>query len=71
MHGYDPAIPNMHGIFYAMGSEIKSGLQIQSFENIHIYPLLCELLDITPYSGIDDAPDGDLQVLQHILYNQR
>ena len=71
MHGYDPALPNMHGIFYAMGPELKSGIQIQSFENIHIYPLLCELLGIIPYSGKNDAPDGDIRVLQHIIYNQR
>jgi hypothetical protein len=61
----------MHGIFYAMGPELKSSIQIQSFENIHIYPLLCELLGIKLYSGKDDAPDGDIRVLQHILFNQR
>jgi alkaline phosphatase D len=69
MHGYDPALPNMHGIFYAIGPGLKPGLQIKSFENIHIYPLICELLKIKPYSGMDDAPDGDLQVLQHVLQN--
>ena len=67
MHGYDPQLPNMHGIFYAMGPDLKSDLQIPAFENIHIYPLICELLDITPYSGKNDAPEGDLQVLQNIL----
>ena len=48
----------------------KSDLEIQAFENIHIYPLICELLEIKPYSGVD-AADGDIQVLQHILQNQR
>ena len=71
MHGYDPQSPNMHGIFYAVGPDLKSGLQIPKFENIHIYPLICELLEIKPYSGIEDSPQGDLQVLQDILQEQR
>ena len=70
MHGYDPQLPNMHGIFYAMGPDLKSGLQIPAFENIHIYPLICELLEIIPYSGMNDAPEGNLQVLQNILLEQ-
>ena len=71
MHGYDPQLPSMHGIFYAMGPNLKSGLHIPAFENIHIYPLICKLLNIKPYSGMHDAPEGDLQVLQEILYKQR
>ena len=71
MHGYDPQLPNMHGIFYAVGPNLKSGLHIPEFENIHIYPLICKLLDIIPYSGMNDAPEGDLQVLQDILQEQR
>ena len=71
MHGYDPQLPNMHGIFYAMGPDLKSGLQIPAFENIHIYPLICELLDIIPYSGMNDTPEGDIRVLQDILKEQR
>ena len=67
MHGYDPQLPNMHGIFYAAGPDLKSGFQISAFENIHIYPLICELLEITPYSGQDDAPEGEIRILQNIL----
>ena len=67
MHGYDPKLSNMHGIFYAAGPDLNSGLQIPAFENIHIYPLICELLEITPYSGQDDAPEGEIRILQNIL----
>ena len=67
MHGYDPQLSNMHGIFYTMGPDLKSGLHIPAFENIHIYPLICKLLEITPYSGRNDAPEGDIQILQNIL----
>ncbi len=67
MHGYDPQLPNMHGIFYALGADIKSNLQIPAFENIHIYPMICNLLDIEPYSGKKDSHEGDMQILNHIL----
>ena len=66
-HGYDPAVKNMHGIFYAMGPNIKSNYKIGTFENIHVYPLICELLGIKPYANAPDAPEGKLEVLEEIL----
>ena len=56
MHGYSPDNMNMHAIFYAYGPLIKNGLNIDTFELIHIYPMLCKLLNISPYKDID----GDL-----------
>ena len=67
MHGYAPNHDKMHGIFYAVGPDLNSGLQIPAFENIHIYPLICELLEISAYSGKDDAPEGEIRILQNIL----
>jgi len=67
MHGYDPSLANMHGIFYAKGIDIKSAKIIPSFENIHIYPLICKLLDITPYQGLNDSPQGRIEILETIL----
>jgi len=66
-HGYDPIVKNMHGIFYAMGPRIKSNYKIGTFENIHVYPLICELLGIKPYADAPDAPEGRLEVLEEIL----
>jgi len=66
-HGYDPTVKNMHGIFYAMGPRIKSNYKIRTFENIHVYPLICELLEIKPYADAPDAPQGRLEVLEEIL----
>ncbi len=66
-HGYDPAVKNMHGIFYAMGPNIKSNYKIGTFENIHVYPLICELLGIKPYANAPDAPEGKLEILEEIL----
>ena len=71
MHGYDPKLLSMHGIFYAVGRNIREGIKIPAFENIHIYPLICKLLDISPYNGKEDAPQGDQEVLEKILKKNR
>ena len=52
MHGYDPALVNMHGIFYAAGPAFSHG-KISSLENIDIYPALCKILDIPIIHEID------------------
>ena len=63
MHGYDPFDMNMHGIFYAYGPNFKKNLSISTFESIHIYPIICRILNIEPNNDID----GNLDVLQFIL----
>ena len=63
MHGYHSDNMNMHAIFYAYGSSFKKSMEIGTFELIHIYPLLCELLEINPYENID----GKLDILKPIL----
>ena len=63
MHGYDSNGINMHAIFYAFGPRFKSDKVIDTFELIHIYPMLCEVLGINPYANID----GNLEVLRPIL----
>ena len=67
MHGYDPNYKNMHSIFIAHGPNIKRGIVIPSFENIHIYPFLCKLLNIEPYFNLVDGPDGKIEVLETII----
>jgi predicted AlkP superfamily pyrophosphatase or phosphodiesterase len=64
MHGYDVAtMPEMRGIFMAAGPDLKSGLTIEEFQNIHIYPLIAHILGLKTPSGID----GRLSVLAPIL----
>ena len=63
MHGYDPLLKSMQSIFMAYGPEIKSNFQVNSFENIHIYPLLCKLLEIKP----SKESEGEIQVLGNIV----
>ena len=63
-HGFDVAlVPEMKGIFYAAGPDIKAGLTVEEFENIHIYPLIAKILGL----NLNGKIDGDLSVLAPIL----
>ncbi len=62
-HGFDPALPVMHATFYAWGPAFKENLKIRGFENIHIYPLIADILRLR----ITEPVDGQLKVLQPIL----
>lgn len=63
VHGYDPCeVPDMGGVFYANGPDIKAGTKIPAFENIHIYPFIAEMLGMK-YGKID----GDIRVLRPVL----
>ena len=62
-HGYSPAFKDMHAIFYANGPAFKSGLEIETFQNIHVYPLICKILGLPVPENID----GKLEVLEPIL----
>lgn len=62
-HGFSPRNQEMWGIFYAKGPQIKSGTTIEPFQNIHIYPLLCQLLGLP----IPDGIDGKKEVLNPVL----
>ena len=54
-HGFPHQMKDMHGIFYAKGPKLKKGHTIPSFKNIHVYPLLCEILGIDPPKDIDGS----------------
>ena len=61
-HGYDALlVPQMRGIFMAQGPNIKAGLKIPAFENIHVYPLIAKILNL-PLPEID----GRFEVLEKI-----
>ncbi|HMJ48033.1 MAG TPA: alkaline phosphatase family protein, partial [Ferruginibacter sp.] len=62
-HGYDPSNKEMHATFYAWGPQFKKGKTIPSFENIHIYPMVCRLLALQYSQEID----GKGKVLKKIL----
>lgn len=47
-HGYDPYLhKEMHASFYAWGPQFKSGKAIRTFDNVHIYRLVTELLGLS------------------------
>lgn len=62
-HGFDNNHIDMHGIFYGIGPSFKKGYKIGTLENIHIYPLMCKLLNIIPNQKID----GDINSIGFIL----
>ena len=61
-HGFDPALRSMHGLFVAAGPRLRSGQVVPAFESVHVYELLCRLLDLTP------APNqGDPAIAREML----
>lgn len=62
-HGFDNALPEMHAVFYAWGPAFRQHQQIDAFENVHVYPLIANILGLT----ITDPIDGSLDVLQPVL----
>lgn len=63
VHGFDSENKDMHGIFYANGPAFKSGYIIPPFQNIDIYPLICEILGFE----IPDNIDGTLSKVKDAL----
>ncbi|MDQ8006047.1 MAG: ectonucleotide pyrophosphatase/phosphodiesterase [Pedobacter sp.] len=62
-HGFDNDLPDMQATFYAWGPAFKEGLTVNSFENVHVYPLLAKILGLSYHHKID----GDMKVLEPIL----
>lgn len=62
VHGYDPDVePDMMGIFYACGPNVRPGVTLPAFRNIHVYPLVARILGMqTP------VIDGRFRVLKRI-----
>lgn len=66
VHGYDPeTITDVRGIFYAQGPNIKAGITVKPFQNIHVYPLIAKILRL-PLPQID----GKAEVLDK-LYKKK
>ncbi|XP_042310097.1 ectonucleotide pyrophosphatase/phosphodiesterase family member 7 [Sceloporus undulatus] len=63
-HGFDNADMNMKTIFRAVGPAFKRGLEVEPFESVNVYALLCKLLEIIP-----EPHDGSLDATQAMLVN--
>ncbi|NMM49596.1 alkaline phosphatase family protein [Marinigracilibium pacificum] len=66
-HGFSPEMRSMHGIFYANGPSFKHGAKINSFQNIHIYSLLVNILSLKQYDFID----GNDFLLEKVLNQEQ
>jgi hypothetical protein len=53
MHGWDNAFPSMRAFFLVSGPGIRRGAIVDEVRNVDVYPLLAELLQLRPASGID------------------
>ena len=62
-HGWTPDTPGMHGIFVASGPGIAAGQKLGAIRSVDIYPLMLEILGLTPPGYID----GDPKVLSGLL----
>ncbi|XP_007424677.2 ectonucleotide pyrophosphatase/phosphodiesterase family member 7-like [Python bivittatus] len=47
-HGFDNKGMDMKTIFRAFGPDFKKGYLAEPFDSIHIYPLMCKLLEVQP-----------------------
>jgi predicted AlkP superfamily pyrophosphatase or phosphodiesterase len=61
-HGYDNRLPSMGAIFLARGPGFRRGLVVPAFGNVHVYPLLAELLGVVPA-----ATEGSLDSVRAML----
>ena len=62
LHGYDPELLSMRGVFVAAGPAFRRGVRVPAFENVHIYNALAQILRVPPA-----ANDGDPAVARSLL----
>jgi predicted AlkP superfamily pyrophosphatase or phosphodiesterase len=61
-HGYDNALVSMRAMFVAAGPAFRRGVVTPPFQNIHVYELMCRILDLEP------APnDGSVDSVRAML----
>ena len=61
-HGYDNRYASMRGIFIGSGPAFKRGLEVGAFQNVHLYALMCAILNLEP------APsDGSIDSVKALL----
>ncbi len=64
-HGFDPKeVKEMRAVFMAYGPNFQKGVEIESFQNIHIYPLISRILDLD-YDR--QSIDGKEEILESII----
>ncbi len=64
MHGWDPALTEMHGLFLAHGPAFAAGSRSPALRSIDLYALMAHLLDIEPA-----AHEGSLASFEPLLFS--
>lgn len=62
MHGWDPALAEMHGIFIARGPDFAAGSHAPAVAAVDLYPLMAHLLGLKPADN-----EGRLQTFMPYL----
>ncbi|KAK4327360.1 hypothetical protein Pmani_002188 [Petrolisthes manimaculis] len=61
-HGYDNYFSTMNALFVAHGPDLKQKTEVEAFQNVELYNLMCDLL------GVQPAPNNGTQgALHHLL----
>jgi len=68
MHGYDAThMPEMKALFVAAGPDIRSGVALEPFENVDVYPLIAKILGLD-IAHLKTGPiDGNIRVVEGML----
>lgn len=61
-HGYDNSLESMRAIFIARGEAFKTNFVSEPFSNVHVYELMCKILNLKPAKN-----DGDLSRVHRVL----
>ncbi|XP_078712862.1 venom phosphodiesterase CdcPDE-like isoform X1 [Lampetra fluviatilis] len=61
-HGFDNEFISMQAIFIGYGPKFKNHTEVEAFENIELYNLMCDILEITPSKN-----NGTHGSLNHLL----
>ena len=61
-HGYDPVNHEMDALFIATGPALRPGTRLAPFDNVDVYPLLAELIGVTPRPN-----DGDRTLFSALI----
>ncbi|XP_004630371.1 ectonucleotide pyrophosphatase/phosphodiesterase family member 1 [Octodon degus] len=66
-HGSDNVFSNMQALFIGYGPGFKHSVEVDAFENIEVYNLMCDLLNLTP--APNNGTHGSLNhLLKHPVY---
>jgi predicted AlkP superfamily pyrophosphatase or phosphodiesterase len=63
-HGYDNALPDMGGIFFAAGPRVVPGSRLGKMDNVNVYPFVAHLLGLRPAPGLDGSLDATRPILR-------